>query len=359
MITALIASMAIPFAGGDISNLAKSISEATDQPVVFEAGASEQAPPFEYRIDDLNELARSIEKATGYKRAPGAEHAFNHGRLGSWLFSPRGVSRTLNDAAWRRVTGKLPEGFLNEGNVTLKTGENEAFSISAFPANLLSKPLQVHWMLQSTPFKAWVEDLPTEDFLNHVAKALGGKFLQQQNRYFIDVDPVEIQRRGLATLSMVQKDPRYPRMSTRDRFEVELSRAGLAALGTAQMRQLMASQNARVRFEIPGSMRPAIYAYITSELDGSSTQGDDERQTLAMQFEYAGQTADRLQTQAQERRLADMLAQRRGRNSTSRLMRVDPRIWGIAEIDTRFRVTVELATVRDASGRQPSPVRLP
>lgn len=330
---------AVTFSGGNVSDLAKSIAEATGQPVVFEAGASERAPKFTYDPANLNEMARQVQSSANFRRAPGTEHVFHHGRLPSHFFGINLVSRLMNTNSWLQG-GAVPENFLNDGKVTLQSRSGQSISLNSLPAGLLSKPLQTHWMFDRAVIKAWVKDLPAEDFMTMAAKAIGGKFLTRQDRFVIDIDPGEIQRRALATLAFVQADRRYANSNYREKFEVELSRAGISALGAPQISGLLASTSGRFRMEIPGSMRPAIGAYVTAMLAGEA----QEEQLVTIIENQRGQRGE-------ER-------QRRGSANQSRLRNLDPRLIGYADIDARFRVTLQLAT-RDALGRPGSPVRLP
>jgi len=340
---------AVTFGGGNVSDLAKSIAEATRQPVVFEAGAAERAPKFTYNPDNLNEMARQIQTSANFRRAPGSEQVFHHGRLPSHFFGINLISRYANTNSWLQG-GPVPENFLNEGKVTLQSRSGQSVSLNSLPAGLLSKPLQTHWMFDRSVIKAWVTDQPAEDFMTMVAKAIGGKFLTRQDRFVIDIDPGEIQRRALATLAFVQADRRYPTASYRDKFEIELSRAGISALGAPQISGLLASSSGRFRMEIPASMRPAIGAYVTAMLSG---EAEEEAQLTELRSFSQVQIIEdqRGRNRGEER-------QRRGSANQSRLRNLDPRLIGYADIDARFRVTLQLAT-RDALGRPGSPVRLP
>ncbi|HRK23177.1 MAG TPA: hypothetical protein PLX06_15265, partial [Fimbriimonadaceae bacterium] len=194
-------------------------------------------------------------------------------------------------------------------------------------------------------FKAWVTDMPALDFMNMVAKAIGGKVLQRQDRYVLDIDAAEIQRRAQASLAFVQADRRYAGSSLRDRLEVELSRAALGAIGGAQVNALLATPSGRLQMELPASMRPALSAYIQAVLS-------DATQEVQMR-----QSEDR-QSQLWESFVREQRRGGGGGGNANRLRMVDPRILGIAEIDARFRVTVQLVT-RNQLGQAGPPVRVP
>lgn len=344
MLTATLATVvAVTFPGGNLSDLAKSIADSTKQGVVIEAGAGERAPRFSYDPANLNEMARQIQASTGFRRSPGGEHVFHHGRLGGHLFGVNLVNRLGNSNAWLQG-GTVPENFLNDGKVTLQTRSGQSHTLGSLPAGLLNKPLQTHWLFERAVFKAWVTDMPALDFMNMVAKAIGGKVLQRQDRYVLDIDAAEIQRRAQASLAFVQADRRYAGSSLRDRLEVELSRAALGAIGGAQVNSLLATPTGRIQMELPASMRPSILAYIQTVL------ADAEQEVQARQS--AERQAQLLESFSREQRRGG------GGNNANRLRMVDPRILGIAEIDARFRVTVQLMT-RNQLGQAGPPARLP
>lgn len=343
MITTTLAVLAaVTFPGGNVSELAKSISEATGQGVVFEAGASERAPRFAYDPANLNEMARQIQASANFRRAPGAEHVFHHGRLPSHFFGVNLVSRLSNTNSWLQGAAP-PEDFLKDGKVTLQSRSGQSIMLNTLPAGLLPKPLQTHWMFERGVIKAWVKDMPPIEFMNMAAKAVGGKLLQRTDRFVLDIDAAEIHRRALATLAFVQADKRYATSNYRERFEVELSRAGLAAINGPVLSTLLTSPSGRFRMEIPASMRPAIGAYVRSMLAGEAQE--ETVQTMAVEQDL------KVPVQREDR-------QRRGNANQNRLQNLDPRLIGYADIDARFRVTLQLAT-RDALGRQGPPVRLP
>jgi len=340
----LTALAAVTFPGGNVSDLAKSIAEATKQGVVIEAGAGERAPRFSFDPSNLNEMARQIQTSTGFRRSPGGEHVFHHGRLGGHLFGVNLVNRLGNSNSWIQG-GAVPENFLNDGKVTLQTRSGQSHTLGSLPAGLLNKPLQTHWIFDRAVFKAWVTDMPALDFMNMVAKAIGGKVLQRQDRYVLDIDAAEIQRRAQASLAFVQADRRYAGSSLRDRLEVELSRAALGAIGGAQVNALLATPSGRLQMELPASMRPALSAYIQAVLS-------DATQEVQMR-----QSEDR-QSQLWESFVREQRRGGGGGGNANRLRMVDPRILGIAEIDARFRVTVQLVT-RNQLGQAGPPVRVP
>lgn len=337
----------VSFPGGDVSLLAKTISEATKAPVVFEAGATERSKAFEFNAEDLNALARDVLAGAGFKLAPGAEQVYHHGRLGSWFFGQRTLSRLFDDNSWRNGSG-LPENSLNEGKITIQSKTGEATRLDALPADLLGKALQTHWMFERASFKAWVQNMPALSFVNHLAKALGGTLVQRTDRYVLEINPQEIQRRAQATLVLAQQNPQYKNLPYRDRFEIELSRAALGGLSSAQIATALATQGGRVRFELLGSMRAPIQAFVTAALSAEE-QGDQ------VDVQVSGVPVQSNELQDVQRRGG---GNQRGRPNTSRYRMIDPRLIGFAEMNSRFEVTVQLAT-RDALGRQGAPIRLP
>jgi hypothetical protein len=347
MITTLAASLALAaFPGGNVSDLARSIAEETKQNVVFQAGAAETAKAFEYDPNNLNEMARAILAGSGFKRAPGAEHVFHHGRLGGWMFGLQAVQRVAQqDETWR-AGGAWPADALKDGKVTLKNASGSSFSIESIPKDLLPKPpLEIHWIFERSALKAYVTELPAMDFANYVAKAVGGKVLARQDRYILDIDPVEIQRRAVATLTEVQKAPNYMQMDARRKGQVLLSRAVLGGLSGPQISALLSTPQGSLRFEIGPASRPAVQNYAQALI-----QSEGQEEVLFAQEQ---------QTIVQERRAQRGNDEgRNNRNMSLILRRADPRILGYTTINARFEVRVELL-VLDNQGRPGRLVPLP
>src|SRR5688572_9033627 len=141
--TLLISLAAVSFQGGNVSDLAKSISDATKQNVVFQAGQQERAPAFVYDPADLNEFARVVQKSTGFRRAPGPDHVFHHGRLPSTSFGVRVVQRVFNDQPWQ-LGGGLPEGAFKDGKITIHHKAGEATTLNNLGMGVLPKPVEMH-----------------------------------------------------------------------------------------------------------------------------------------------------------------------------------------------------------------------
>jgi hypothetical protein len=347
MHTALLSLVAAAsFPGGNVSDLAKTLAEATGQPVVFEAGAQESAKAFEFNPGDLNELARAVQNATDFRRAPGAEHAFHHGRLGSWRFASREMGRLLRDDAWR-VGGEWPRDAFRDGKVTLHHEAGKSTSIEAVPRNLLEKPLQVHWIFERAAFKAWVTDLPAAEFLQHLAKALGGRLIARPEAMFLDVDAGEIQRRAVATFAAARASSGFARLDSDDRARLDLARAAVGGLSTGQIAQLLARPDGRLRLEIGAGFRPSVQAYIQILLASSNASASEASTSYLYELEPSFRISQR---------------GRRGYSSGDRMRylldRLDPRILGYVTVDARFNVTIELVGL-NRSGNSLELHRLP
>ena len=368
--TLLLTFAAVSFQGGNVSDLAKSISESTKQNVVFQAGQQERAPAFVYDAADLNEFARVVQKSTGFRRAPGTDHVFHHGRLPSTSFGVRAVQRVFNDQGWQQGAG-IPEGALKEGKITIRHKSNEATTLNNLGTGVLTKPVEMHWALENLAVKAWVTDMPVDDFMKFVAKSVGGRILQQKDRYLLDIDAGEIQRRALTTLAEAPKQKNYAQVSPRDQMQLELSRSMLGSLNSAQVAALLATPEGSLKLEIGGGMRPVVQRYIQvlmtpqNQQQGqqgwqSQQQADQAAYELAVAekmraAELAGQAIEVQRAQRGDRGGEDP---RGARFNANALRRMDPRILGYATIDATFRVRVEVLTL-DQLGRPSRLVPLP
>jgi hypothetical protein len=327
--------------------LAKSIAASTKQNVMFQAGVPERAPAFKYDPEDLNEFARAVQKATGFRRAPGGDHVFSHGRLPSFNFGVRAIQRTLNDQAWQQG-GPMPENVLKDGKVTIKHEAAQATTVQSLPRNMLDKPLEIHWLFDNLAFKANATEMPADEFLKFVAKAVGGRLLARQDRYFLDIDPGEIQRRATTTVTEAQKTPRFQQLSAREQIQAELSRTMIASLSASQISTLLATNAGSLRLELSGTMRPVATRYVQALL-----AAENEEQGVQTTEGLRGQAEIVIELQRGQRG-----ERGQGRISSALLRRLDPRIVGYATINSQFNVRLELLAL-DNLGRPSRLIPIP
>jgi hypothetical protein len=325
MIIAVAAAVAVTFPGGDWSELCRSISENTEKNVVALAGNICPAPKFEYEPSDLNAMTRSIRAATLFRQAPGTDAIFYRDPWPVWLFQNEAIRRMGELNADIKTGGPLPENAVSEGKMTLRHEPRQATSVSAF-GPVLSKPLQLHWALEGLAVKAWVKDQPATDFMRFVAKAVGGILLERKDRFVLEIDPKEVQRRALATFDEAAKRSWFKDLDERARVEWELSRSAVSWASTAQIQEALAEPDSKTKILIGHGLRPVV------------------KKQVEHLFRAPAEVADE-GANARSRTPAD---------SRDRYRNLDPRLIGYVELNAQFHARTYLQTV-DVQGR-PGPV---
>ena len=333
MLSLLVLAVApVTFNGGSPSELAKSIAEATKANVVIEAGPSERFNSFSYDPSNLDEMARAILKATELKQAPGEDFVYSHPWLPAWHFQNKTIQQYLNDNMRMCPSGSLPENFLNQGIVTVHAKPGSAISIEALEGIKFARPLTVDGFFMNLGLNIWVTDMPERDFLNYVAKAVGGKLKPTKEGLSLVPSGQDIQRRALLTIDRVKKLESFAKRASLEKAELELSRTAIAAATSSQLEELYAEEGKPVRMEIGPATRNAVVQLIRAMMEPPPEANPG--------FGPPQQTAD-IATKPEER-----------------FRNVDRRILGSIVLSRGFMAWAELATV-DQLGRSGPPMRVP
>lgn len=327
MVTVIAAWTAVSFPGGDWSDLAKSIGESTKQDVYALAGAREAARPFEYNPDDLNELARAVQSATGFRHAPGLEHVFYRERVLSSLIG-LAAAKLLEgeDHAMTEGSG-FPASPIKDGLVTVRHKAGQATLLTAC-GPLLPKPVVVHWLFERLAFKAWTTDTPAAQFMANLAKGVGGRLVARKDDTYLDIDPAEVRRRALKTLDEMGRHKGFKNLNDGDKWQWELSRAALGAASNSQIAEAFATPDGKTKVAVSFGMKAAIQRHLS----------------------------DLMQQPAEV-----ALPQRAGEAPVSALdplRRIDPRINGYLELNGQFQARLFLQTL-DQLGRPGPYVAVP
>lgn len=328
----VLAAAPITFNGGSPSELARSIAEATKANVVIEAGPSETFNSFVYDPSNLDEMSRAVFKATELRQAPGEDFVYSHPWLPAWHFQNKTVQQFLNDNLRMCNSASFPENFLKEGKVTIQAKARTAIVVTALAGLKFAKPLSVDGFFANLGLNMWVTDMPERDFLNYVAKAVGGKLKPTKEGLSLVPSGQEIQRRGLLTIDKVKKLESYTKRTSIEKAELELCRAAIASASPAQLEELYAEEGKPIRMELGPSTRNAVTQLIRAMMEPPP----DPNPT----FGPPQQTADT--TPKPEERFRN----------------IDRRVVGSLVLSRGFIAWAELATV-DPFGRPGQSIRVP
>ena len=330
----VLAAAPVAFNGGSPSELAKSIAEATQSNVVIEAGPSEYLKPFSYEPTNLDEMARTILKATDLKQAPGEERIYYHPWLPTWHFQVNPILRFVNDSSRACQSGGLPENSFNEGKVTIQCKPRTAIQVSNLEGLKFAKPLAVDPFFMQIGLNVWVTDMPERDFLNYVCKAIGGRLKTTKEGYSLEPVGQEIQRRALATFDRAKKSKGYENVPAIEKAELELYRAAVAAVSPANLEQLLTPEGKPVRMELGPAARTAVLQWLRAFTEIAPAEV------------------------AQGYGPPNPPAEGGNRRTDERFKNLDRRLIGTLVLDRAFRAYAELQTV-DQLGRQGPPIRVP
>ena len=264
MTALLIASLlTVKFPGGNANEFAAMLVGATKQNVVISQSEPKLIPKAEFATEDLNEMARSLRAQTQHIILPGADLVISDQLIPSRLINERGrrllrrsergeVEVSLETPSQNIIAVNLislPATAIHNGLVTFKTEKADALQSGSLGGGL-SRPVKSHWYFQQVPIFVSVTDMPEAEFLKWAAKAVGGRLLITEKEYTIDIDPVEVRRRAIAT---IQKQT-LPAANTPE-GAIELKErnfriAGINALSAAQITEALKSQDGQSKITI-------------------------------------------------------------------------------------------------------------
>lgn len=192
MILGLIAAIGIvTFPGGGANEFAKFVADSTHQNVVLYQSVLEDLPKIEFDADDLTTMSRKFRATAGIQIAPGTKLILSDGLIDPDRLAP--VPALLRRAVWK----SLPANALVNGMVTWRTKDEDRLDPATLTETHWSKPLKVHWFFRQVPVSVAVADMPEQEFLTYVAKAVGGRLLATPKEYTIDIDANEIRTRAI------------------------------------------------------------------------------------------------------------------------------------------------------------------
>lgn len=196
MFLALIAFTAqAQFPGGSANEFAAHLAASTKQNVVFANSTEAAIARVDYDAANFNEMARTIRARTGAQILPGADLILTDG-----LIVPTRVCDGT-DPGPQPEWISLSDTHLKDGKVTLATKGKQRLDPLTLEETRFTKPVKVHWFYERTPVSAWVKDMPEEEFLKFVAKAVGARLTLGAKENRLDFDPDTVRMRTTKLLS--------------------------------------------------------------------------------------------------------------------------------------------------------------
>lgn len=281
MLTLLAAAALAPvkFPGGNPNDFAALLAESAKQNVIVVQGEGQMVEACEYDPSDLNELSRALRNQTKLMIMPGTDLILSDGyisrqlvrgnlgrmRSGSGLGSDEQQEvaarlKAMNDA--RAASGsdksgfklvmmspvQLPANAVKDGMVTFQTKKSESLDLMAL--GNLSKPVKTHWIFGSAVVACKVDNLPELDFLKWIAKGVGGRIVSGPKEYTLDIDPGEIRRRAIKTISLNKPTGGTPEETARLQKQQNFRISCLNALTPTQLSAALATENGETRVEL-------------------------------------------------------------------------------------------------------------
>jgi hypothetical protein len=158
--------------------------------VVIASSEQKRYEPFQYSSTDLNEFSRTMRAQASLRMVPGVDFILHDEKLPKALFNETGTGLIGGIGAHLGIA---------DGKVLLRT-EGAGLSLETLRRQTFAHPLRVHWLFVSYAIAADVEAMPERQFLEYVAKAVGGNLTVGATQYSIEINPVEVRRRAIATL---------------------------------------------------------------------------------------------------------------------------------------------------------------
>jgi len=192
MIIGLIAAIGLAsFSGGNANEFAKFVADSTHQNVVFYQSVVEDVAKVDFDAADINEMARTFRAKLAVQMAPGVRLILSDGLIEPERLAPAGTPRS--EPVWV----SLPDEALKDGKVTWRTRDRDRLNPGTLAQAHFSRPVKVHWFFHEVPVAVAVKDMPEQEFLTYVAKAVGGRLIVSPKEYNLDFDAGEVRTRAI------------------------------------------------------------------------------------------------------------------------------------------------------------------
>lgn len=194
--TVLLALELLSFKGGSIHEFVGVASMEGAKPVVVSAFEPAKLKEFTVDLADISTASKIITQQTGLQMGTTYDFAF------STKFIDRkyvGIAPIQNrqPSSWSYVQDT--SDLVRSGTVTIIAKPNEAVTLEGLKSRF-SKPLVVHWMLEQVPMIVNAKNLPEKQFLQMAASAVGGKFVEKPDKFYVDFDPADFRIRARKTI---------------------------------------------------------------------------------------------------------------------------------------------------------------
>lgn len=259
MLLTAIAALVFAFPGGGEVEYVNEIARTFEEDVVLFAHGNRSWPKSTLKDNRESNLRRRILSSFGYRGTADQE----------WAISPKSWPLHF---AHKQNTSIYQERFASRGIAPVKDSElvslgpsvyervempkpyppmrmPRGYGLAELRALKLDKPVEWHWYFGEAVFLINVRNCPKEKFWKLVTRAVGGKWVVERNRYFIDVDLKEFRERWHAFTA-----PDTARLSKMFRIKVPLTALSFDLLTDKELKDLLSSRDNTVEREIkPGT----------------------------------------------------------------------------------------------------------
>lgn len=252
------------FPGGTINDFASALSADAKQNVIVAMAQPGPLPAFDFDTVDLNEFSRVLRNKTQLLIAPGTDLVLTDGLVARALISVAdgpGPGQMQSGGSYGGIA--IPPEGIKDGKITFETKKTERLDLQTLQSGL-SKPVEFHWFYLKNTVTCNVKDLPELDFVKWVAKAVGGRVLQDAKAYKIDLDTMEVKKRLVKSLMAEKYDQADKQAATIMEKKRAFRIACINAFTVPQFAEVLGGPVGGGKFELVGRgpLANAAIAYV-------------------------------------------------------------------------------------------------
>ncbi len=239
---AAVLSSTITFAGGDDIALSRFVESQYHRPVAILAETGRKWPKAAYvelsdKVEERRILAQRLD-ATSLK-----DNVFGISKA-PWPLM-------FYDTQWRdryKGFGEAPEVQVEDGKVSVRCAKGDLDIEQALPAALQAK-VEMHWFYKQARLVIVAVDVPVDEYVSLVAKAVGAKVVRKEKDYYLDFDPAEYRRRAISLMKgCLERGEAHSPIGLED---FDFSSQVLGAISDADLTKYMRSQEST---NLPGPL---------------------------------------------------------------------------------------------------------
>lgn len=255
MILTAVVALVFSFPGGGEVEYVNEIAKTFDENVVYFGHGDRSWPKSTLKDNRESNLRKRVLSSFGMRGSNNSEWAIANK---SWPFHfvhkqnvDRYHSRFASSSRFpvtnsERVTlGECGYELVESGFPNPPQRVERGYRLSELRPLKLDKPVEWHWFFSDAAFLINVKNCPKEQLWKMVAKSMGGKWVEEKERYFIDLDLKEFRERWHAFT-----EPEIKKLSKMFQLRVRMTALSYDLLTDAELKELLRSPTGSVRKEV-------------------------------------------------------------------------------------------------------------